>query len=478
MAKSRIIDITPDRSLLPKLGTGGYSAPQALAELVDNSIDARRPRRKLRVAIKIARDTMEVIDDGSGMDGRTIGKSLVLAWSEKEGKLGEFGLGMKTACLSLGERFEVRSTTGTGREFRIAYDPVKWMGRGKAWRIPMDEVRCKRDKVGTTIIVRDVKLWYPRLATVVRNDLERRFAPFLRSKQVEITVNGRRCKAEEIQLLPRSKREFELKMKDGNVIHGWYGLLAEGSSKGYYGFHTYRRNRMITTFDKLVIGEDPTLSRVIGEIHLDGVPVTHNKREFIRDSRIYREATKLLERAFHRLVREARKQARLDTVTATVRREVQSWQRKITDVLQGDEFRRFASRIPKLARTVGVPSGRSGRVSSRKKKKKATAAKKPPRGTVHVGGRFIGLKHHFAPLGTNAGRRQASLSKTAGLEVYTNTDFPAYAATKDKVFYAVMNVSESVAEMLVRESGEDPRLVEEIKDLILRQAAELKLGLA
>jgi len=35
------IDITPDKTLFPKLGSSGYSIPQALAELIDNSIDAR-----------------------------------------------------------------------------------------------------------------------------------------------------------------------------------------------------------------------------------------------------------------------------------------------------------------------------------------------------------------------------------------------------------------------------------------------------
>lgn len=35
------VDITPDKSLVQKLGFVGYRTEQAVAELLDNSIDAR-----------------------------------------------------------------------------------------------------------------------------------------------------------------------------------------------------------------------------------------------------------------------------------------------------------------------------------------------------------------------------------------------------------------------------------------------------
>ena len=49
-------DITPDLSLMPKLGQSGYSSPQAIAELVDNSIDARISSKLLKINIKIDRN--------------------------------------------------------------------------------------------------------------------------------------------------------------------------------------------------------------------------------------------------------------------------------------------------------------------------------------------------------------------------------------------------------------------------------------
>jgi len=100
--RQETIDITPDKSLMPKLANAGYSFVQAISELVDNSIDARPEGRTLLVKIELGRDHIQVLDDGIGMNQREAAACLKLAYSEKQGKLGEFGLGLKTACLSLG----------------------------------------------------------------------------------------------------------------------------------------------------------------------------------------------------------------------------------------------------------------------------------------------------------------------------------------------------------------------------------------
>ena len=469
MRTSRLVDITPDRSLLPKLGFAGYSAPQAVAELVDNAIDARRDGIKLHVAIQIAADGISVTDDGVGMDRDAVAKAMVLAYSRKRGKLGEFGLGLKTACLSLGEAFELRSSPGNRMEYRVSYDPDVWMGAARSWKLRLVQVPVRNRRSGTLVRIKRLKVFYPRLPTLIRLDLQRRFSPFIRSRELDLRVNGRLAELEEIRLFPRSRRTFALKARRGAVIRGWCGLLSEGSTKGYYGFHTYRRNRMISTFDKIGIGEDPRISRIIGEIHLDHVPVTHNKREFLRESREYREAMNLLTHEFKSLVREAKRQASLDTVTGTVEREVKAWQRKIAQSFDSAEFRRFALRFRRLATAIGSGSGPGGTYV------KLKGQQPHGRSSVQIRGRSIPFHHHYSPLGISAGRKQINYSRRLGLDIYTNTDFPAFGATRDKVFYAVLHVSEALAEFLVRESNEDFARVDEIKEVILRKASELKL---
>ena len=115
------VDITPHVSLLAKVGQSGHSVSDALAELVDNALDARRPRRYVKVEIELdmREGVLRVQDDGQGMTSAELARALVLAESNKQGaSIGRFGLGLKTACTSLGSRFEITSAVKEGARAR------------------------------------------------------------------------------------------------------------------------------------------------------------------------------------------------------------------------------------------------------------------------------------------------------------------------------------------------------------------------
>src|SRR5689334_10058715 len=126
-------DITPDVSLLAKVGQSGHSVADAVAELVDNSLDAR-VGRKVKVDIRYdARDGwIEIRDNGRGMTRTQLSDALVLGFSEKgEGKIGRFGLGLKTACTSLGSRFEIRTRPVAAKvEWIAEYDEEEFLRKG------------------------------------------------------------------------------------------------------------------------------------------------------------------------------------------------------------------------------------------------------------------------------------------------------------------------------------------------------------
>src|SRR3989449_6340786 len=126
--RESLIDITPDKSLMPKMAQTGYSFVQAISELVDNSIDARREGEQLVVKVDLKGDSIQVMDDGTGMTEGEAARCLKLAHSVKRGKLGEFGLGLKTACLSLGRRFKIYTTTKQDAEkYILDFDEDRWM---------------------------------------------------------------------------------------------------------------------------------------------------------------------------------------------------------------------------------------------------------------------------------------------------------------------------------------------------------------
>ncbi|MDY0296447.1 MAG: ATP-binding protein [Acidobacteriota bacterium] len=489
---TEVIDITPDISLMPKLGFAGYSAPQAIGELVDNAIDARLDDVPLVVNIDIKKDKIVVADNGSGMDKNVASKSLVLAFSQKKGKLGEFGLGLKTACLSLGDYFKViTSTLGERYTYQISFDKNEWEESTKGWKIPLEKELTEIDSHFTVVEIRRLKVFYPNLHNLVRNDLQKRYSPFIRTHQLKIKVNGKNCKPESINLIEDSLKNFSIKLKNDNKIFGWYGLLKEGSQKGLYGFHIFRRGRMISIYDKFGFDPHPTLARIIGEISMDHVPVTHNKREFIKNSPEYMECESVMREELSELVKLARRKATQDTVTKEIKNDIEIWKDKICESLYSDELKNYTSQLKNIE-PVSDPKGEElddVEVEKRKEAKESIRAKDTAkdqvernpvekharrRHVIRIKGKNIDFNHTFAPLGVMQSWKTYTFDKDKGIDIYTNTDFPSYLATKDKVFYAVIHIAEAIAEVLIQAAQVDASNIDELKELILRKSSELK----
>ncbi len=97
--------LPPDPKLVKTLGAN-HSLPTALADLVDNSIDAGATRvliRFLRTGHRLVE--IHVVDDGHGLDADGIGTAMTLGAGREyeERALGQFGVGLKAAALSTGD---------------------------------------------------------------------------------------------------------------------------------------------------------------------------------------------------------------------------------------------------------------------------------------------------------------------------------------------------------------------------------------
>lgn len=493
---TEIIDVTPHQTLMPKLGQAGYSIPQAIAELVDNAIDARLDTETLHVSVKIGQDEISVADDGMGMDRSEIQDAMILAKSSKQNMLGQFGLGLKTSCTNLGRRFKVMSSKlGEPYEYVVEYDEEEWVSAEASWKMRLTVKDAEPDHHFTIVQVTSLNKRLPGVIDTVVRDLQQRFAPFISDQSVVLKVNTKICRPEQFDLLEETEREFETFDRFGNRIYGWYGLLKQGSNKGLYGFHTYRLGRMITTYDKIGIGEHPTISRIIGEIHLDHVPVTHNKREFDRESELYRAAVDALRGEFQEILRQARQRASSDTLTKTLKNEMERWKDSIARALSAKELKAFTAAAVSLSGHERADDGdqeaevdveqreraegeteprepREPRETARERLPKE--AHKKPRHAVKVKGHSVDFRHEFSPLGEKEAWYKWSFDDESGLDVYTNTDFPAYMTTKDRAFYAVLHIAESIAQLLVEKAGVGGEEFEDIKELILRKAAAVK----
>ena len=89
----------------------GYELPQAIADLVDNSIEANATKVRVDLVFEGADSWIRIADNGDGMDTETITESLRIGSMRDYGDddLGKFGFGLKTASLSQCRRLIVAS---------------------------------------------------------------------------------------------------------------------------------------------------------------------------------------------------------------------------------------------------------------------------------------------------------------------------------------------------------------------------------
>lgn len=120
------IKLAPDAGLVRSLGAH-HSLESALADLLDNSVDAAASRVTIRLLTtegRLAR--VEVVDDGRGMDDTRIDQAMTIGHRREYGRtdLGHFGMGLKAASFAHADVLTVWSNTfgatPVGRRIRRA----------------------------------------------------------------------------------------------------------------------------------------------------------------------------------------------------------------------------------------------------------------------------------------------------------------------------------------------------------------------
>jgi hypothetical protein len=114
-------------ALIEAMRSIGYTPPTALADLVDNSVSAHATLVKIRVAPPKAEQTggtATVEDNGNGMTPEGLAEAM--RWGgegpqkvRNADDLGRFGLGMKTASISMGKKLTVATRAKPGAAIAI-----------------------------------------------------------------------------------------------------------------------------------------------------------------------------------------------------------------------------------------------------------------------------------------------------------------------------------------------------------------------
>ncbi len=297
--KKELIDITPHKSIMCKISQTGYSIQEAISELIDNSIDARLENEKIVINLEIDDKHILISDTGKGMNKNVAKDSIRLGYSSKKEKLGEFGLGLKTATSFLGEEFVLKTKQkDSNEEYIIKYNEEEWLKSGDWFKFPFMIEEKNNDLHGTIVEVSKLKVDITNeLLEKIKEELGRRFAPFILNNEIHLYFNGEECNVPKPDIIEDSKKDIYLKIGK-STVKGWWAYQLAGYNKSYYGFNTFRRGRLVTVFDKIGLTNNQQIKQIIGELEITGVNITHDKKGWVKTSEEYKEIEEKLREYF------------------------------------------------------------------------------------------------------------------------------------------------------------------------------------
>lgn len=112
MSRKKVAEVVPAAGrTVNSLRDIGYELPQAVADLVDNSVEAGATVVRVNLVFEGANSWIRIADNGHGMDTEAITESLRIGSIRDYGEddLGKFGFGLKTASLSQCRKLVVAS---------------------------------------------------------------------------------------------------------------------------------------------------------------------------------------------------------------------------------------------------------------------------------------------------------------------------------------------------------------------------------
>ncbi|WP_394555262.1 hypothetical protein C1N61_26355 (plasmid) [Priestia aryabhattai] len=226
---SNTVDITPSVRIFTVLRNTGFDIKAATAELLDNAVDANAREIDLYAYISDqGKKNLLVVDDGMGMSTDALKASLTLAELSKGGidELGKYGMGLKTAALSLSRKFEIFTMTAKSGVVMYAEFDVDKMEEKNKFEAEIREAtedeanfflsklgRGKRS--GTVIRIADCDRFDPS-ATTYANQMEIYIGKYFKNfieKGLSFTVSdvpGKGKRIKPIDCLMRNDQETQI----------------------------------------------------------------------------------------------------------------------------------------------------------------------------------------------------------------------------------------------------------------------------
>lgn len=297
------------RILISALQHIGYDDISAIADIVDNSIDANATEIKLYIdKDESQKIRITVVDNGQGMDRKTLDEALKLGSDTAHddiGDLGKYGMGLSTAGLALANRTIVLTKNTESSEILKSETDVKTMKEKNAFVKKLEKAsgiemayfkNMVKNESGTIVILEDCIGVKSSQASTLKEKVVKNIARVFRNFMSKTTfyVNDTKIEPEdplrlkvkndELKGTLFSEDDYTVKWKDKNGeeqkgnIHVKLVALPEceqnvakklGFNMQNQGFSVLRNNREIANgyLPKWEgIARDPHLNRFRGEI--------------------------------------------------------------------------------------------------------------------------------------------------------------------------------------------------------------------
>lgn len=440
---------------------------QAFLELIDNAVDNRMKGEPLLVRIRATRDELSVFNKGgAGLDFDGLENFFVWGYSEKTiGKIGFYGVGGKSAMGFLGRGMEVTcSPKESDMEYKVS-DP-SWETRAEnEWKqLPAEEKKAVSQEGYFRAKVTNLKETVnPKALMTKLGDI---YAPLLRSKEVTILVNNKEVEPLVINYVegdPNLKPQYAtVQTKFGDTFEMKIGVLKEGE-RVKPGLRCYYRGRLIEDehfFGHPSPGTMPQASRLIGEVHLDSVPVTANKASFIHSSPQWQHAQKRL----HEIL--APWYAKLAKLRMENLSPVEGFEKELANKAKRILEHVFAT--TGIVTKAMLPGESSGRHPPQEQEPRGKPKKRRPHGpptgrtapTLEAGEEEIKrwgamFKWEVVSMG-NTDRRSEIVEENGRNILKINADFPLYQAEK--------KAGETALELYMAETG-----ILQIAEIVVRE---------
>lgn len=477
------IPITIDKSHIITIGERMYTESiEFVRELVNNAYDADATL----VEISITEDSIEIRDNGSGMDFEGLKQYFNIGSQQKlyapkspiyaRDRIGQFGIG-KFASLSACKRFEV-ITKRDDYVARVIFDKEQWEKSEDVWQLPLEVLPSDFKKQNGT--------------TVILTGLDRRFDPKdIEARIIEgtpIKAPNFRVKINNHTVTPRSLTGHRLPILEGTsfgTISGEILIVPEtASSTDNLGIEV--KVKQITIKRELFGMETwgKAMARIRGEINADFLPITSDRTGFIKDSHEYQE--------FLEVMKKVMEGVKVSLQKLTMKRESKKVSRALKEALHriykalaanpdlspfgtipiGDEQKGIgeAAEIPQKKEQIkqeDIKSENAKKTSAKKRKKKPKVKMLTPNAIIkRIKFGETGISCVVDSFGED-GAEVFSEETT----IYINRDHPLYKRESSRIDTHTLNLARLITqEISLMKDPRNPRQAYERQSKLLKDA--------